>query len=69
MLPRRCHRRARVPAIHAAGIVAHGKRDALFSISMNACNHVPVVMVIPCGASDRLIMTCFRHMNCWWVAR
>lgn len=47
---RRRRRRAHAPAIHAAGNVAHGKRDMLFSISMNACSSVPIVVAIRLAA-------------------
>ena len=46
--PRRCHRRlrrwAQVPVIHAASHFYHEKRAAWVSISMHACDPVPIAM-------------------------
>ena len=42
---RRCHRRwAHAPVIHAASHFYHEKRVAWVSISMHACDPVPIVM-------------------------
>ena len=52
---RRCRRRwAHAPVIHAASHFCHEKRVAWVSISMHACDPVPIVMGLrPGGPSGR----------------
>ena len=47
------HRRAHVPAIHAASHVDHEKRVEWFSISMHTCGSVSIVIVL-CLAALRI---------------
>ena len=49
---RRCRRWAHAPVIHVASHFYHGERVAWVSISMHACDPVPIVMGLRLAASS-----------------
>ena len=53
---RRCRRWAHAPVIHAASHFYHEKRVAWVSISMHACDAVPIVMGL-CFRSSTIIVS------------
>ena len=47
--PRRRHRWAHAPVIHAASHVDHEKRVAWVPVSMHTCGRFPIIMDAPLG--------------------
>ena len=74
---RRCRRRAHAPVIHAASHFYHEKSVSWVSISMHACDPVPIVMELclaalwageaPLYTNSKLFLRCnwFRIHACW----